>query len=145
MATLLAVQPGHNSGVHADLLPAPPGLLWHSQDEGVPMLDDPEQTERLLAALKAAIPFEAGVSPEALRRLRARESGSTWAARQIVHEVSYLGDMGGIVCHLQAPEAQEVAVISLTHVRVSSSLPLAAQVARYQKHRIKKLRRQGGA
>ena len=94
------------------------------------MLDDPEQTERLLAALKAAIPFEAGVSPEALRRLRARESGSTRAARQIVHEVSYLGDMGGIVCHLQAPEAQEVAVISLTHVRVSSSLPLAAQVAR---------------
>jgi hypothetical protein len=53
--------------------------------------------------------------------------------------------MGSIARHLQAPEAQEVAVISLTHVGVSSSLPLAAQVARYQKHRIKKLRWQGGA
>ena len=73
---------GHNDGVRANLLPAPPGLFWHRQDEGVPMLDDPEQTERLLAALKAAIPFEAGVSPEALRQLRARESGSTWAARR---------------------------------------------------------------
>jgi hypothetical protein len=28
----------------------------------MPMLDDPEQTERLLAALKAAISFEVGVS-----------------------------------------------------------------------------------
>jgi len=108
------------------------------------MLDDPEQTEQLLVALKATVPFEVGVSPEALQQLRAREAGSTWAARQIVHDVSYLGDMGGIVCHLQPPEGREVAVISLTHVRVPSSLPLAAQVARYQKHRIKKLRRQGG-
>jgi hypothetical protein len=135
----------HDDGVRVDLLPASSGLLWNSQCEEVPMLDDREQTERLLVALKAAVPFEAGVSPEALRLLRARESGSTWAARQVVRDVSYLGDMGGIVCHLQAPEAQEAAVISLTHVRVPSSLPLAAQVARYQKHRIKKLRRQGGA
>jgi hypothetical protein len=59
--------------------------------------------------------------------------------------VSCLGDLGGIVCHLQRPEAQEVAVISLTHVRVPPSLPAAAQVVRYQKHRLKKLRRQGGA
>jgi hypothetical protein len=108
------------------------------------MLDVPEQTERLMVALKAAVPFEAVVSPEALRQLRARDAGSNWTTRQIVHDVSYLGDMGGIVCHLQSPEAREVAVISLTHVRVPSSLPLAAQVARYQKHRIKKLRRQGG-
>jgi hypothetical protein len=108
------------------------------------MLDVPEQTERLMVALKAAVPFEAVVSPEALRQLRARDAGSNWTTRQIVHDVSYLGDMGGIVCHLQPPEAREVAVISLTHVRVPSSLPLAAQVARYQKHRIKKLRRQGG-
>jgi hypothetical protein len=59
--------------------------------------------------------------------------------------VSYLGDLGGIVCHLQPPEAQEVAVISLTHVRVPPSLPVAAQVVRYQKHRLKELRRQSGA
>src|SRR5690349_22935003 len=102
------------------------------------MLDVPEQTERLMVALKSAVPFEAVISPEALRQLRARDSGSNWTTRQIVHDVSYLGDMGGIVCHLQPPEAREVAVISLTHVRVlPSSLPLAAQVARYQKHRIK--------
>ncbi len=52
--------------------------------------------------------------------------------------------MGGIVCHLQPPDVQEVVVISLTHVRVSPSLPVAAQVVHYQKHRLKKLRRQSG-
>ncbi len=53
--------------------------------------------------------------------------------------------MAGIACHLQPPEAQELAVISLSHIRVPPSLPVAAQVARSQKHRLKKLRRQGGA
>ena len=109
------------------------------------MLDDPEHTERLLAALKAAVPFEAQISPEALQQLRGRDGGSVWTARQTVRAVSCLGDLGGIVCHLQRPEAQEVAVISLTHIRVPPSLPAAAQVVRYQKHRLKKLRRQSGA
>jgi hypothetical protein len=98
-----------------------------------------------MVALQAAVPFKAVVSPEALRQLQARETGFIWVARQVVYDVSYLGAMGGIVCHLQPCEAREVAVISLTHVRVPSSMPLATQVARYQKHRIKKLRRQGGA
>ena len=109
------------------------------------MLDDPEQTERLLAALKAAVPFEARISPAALQQLRGRDGGSVWTARQTVRKVSCLGDRGGIACHLQPPQAHEVAVISLTHIRVPPSLPVAAQVVRYQKHRLKKLRRQGGA
>jgi hypothetical protein len=35
--------------------------------------------------------------------------------------------------------------VSLTHVRVPPSMPLAAEVLRYQKHRVKKLRKQGKA
>jgi len=33
--------------------------------------------------------------------------------------------------------------VSLTYVRVPPSMPLAAEVLRYQKHRVKKLRQQG--
>ena len=106
------------------------------------MLDDREQTDRLLVALKAAVPFEAQIDRAALQQLRGRNGGSVWTVRQTVRDVSYLGDIGGIVCHFQSPAAQEVAVISLTHVRVS--LPMAGRVVRYQKHRLKKLRRQGG-
>ncbi len=52
------------------------------------MLDDPEQTDRLLAALKAAVPFEAQIDRAALQQLRGRDGGSVWTARQTVREVS---------------------------------------------------------
>ena len=52
------------------------------------MLDDPEQTERLLAVLKATLPFEAQISPEALQQLRGRDGGSVWTAHQTVRAVS---------------------------------------------------------
>src|SRR4051812_50020046 len=110
----------------------------------MPMLDDPEQTDRLLAALKAAVPVEAQISQEALQQLRGRDGGSVWTARQTVRAVSCLGDMGGIVCHLQRPEAQEGAGVSLTHVRVPPSLPVAAQGGRHQKERPTKTPGAGG-
>jgi hypothetical protein len=43
------------------------------------------------------------------------------------------------------PDGGKAAVVSLTHVRVPPSMPLAAEVLRYQKHRVKKLRKQGEA
>ena len=61
----------------------------------------------------------------------------------MVSEVSYLGDEGGIVCHMVAPDGGKAAIVSLTHVRVAPSMPLGADVLRYQKHRVKKLRKQG--
>jgi hypothetical protein len=54
-----------------------------------------------------------------------------------VSNLSYAGDEGGIVCHTEA------LVVSLTHVRVPRAMPLAAAVADYQKHRVKKLKVQG--
>jgi hypothetical protein len=57
----------------------------------------------------------------------------------------YAGDEGGIVCHIAAPENEEALVISLTHVRVSRTLPFATAVLDYQKHRVKRLKKQGDA
>ena len=67
------------------------------------MLDNPEKTARLLAALKAAVPFEVDLTPAVVKQL----------------------------------------FISLTHVRMPRTMPLAAAVADYQKHRVKKLKKQG--
>jgi hypothetical protein len=47
------------------------------------------------------------------------------------------------VCHIVPPEKQEVLVVSLTQVHVPRAMPLAAAIADYQKHRVKKLKRQG--
>ena len=109
------------------------------------MLDDPEKTRRLLAALKASLPFEVHLTPPLARLLRAEQVALGAGDRQTVSEVSYLGDEGGIVCHMVPADGGKAAVVSLTHVRVPPSMPLAAEVLRYQKHRVKKLRKQGKA
>jgi hypothetical protein len=51
------------------------------------------------------------------------------------------------MCHIVPPEEQGVIVVSLTHVRVPRTMPLAAAVADYRKHRVKKprARRRPGA
>jgi len=107
------------------------------------MLDDPERTSRLLAALKAALPFEVHLTPPLARLLREQQVVLPAGGRQTVSAVSYLGDEGGIVCHIVPPDGGKAAIVSLTHVRVPPSMPLAAEVLRYQKHRVKKLRKQG--
>jgi hypothetical protein len=109
-----------------------------------PMLDNPEKTARLLAALKTAAPFEVELAPPVAKQLRADKVAAADQPRQMVSDLSYLGDEGGIMCHIAPPESESVMVISLTHVRVPRTMPLSASVLHYQKHRVKKLKKQGG-
>ena len=106
------------------------------------MLDHPEKTVRLLAALKATAPFDVELAPLVVQQLQADKVAV--ASRQIVSDLSYAGDEGGIMCHLsRSEETGRALVVSLTHVRVPRSMPLAAAVLDYQKHRVKKLKKQG--
>ena len=98
-----------------------------------PMLDDPERTSRLLAALEAALPFEVHLTPPLARLLRERRVVLPAGDLQTVSGVSYPGDEGGIVCHIVPPDGGRVAFVSLTHVRVPPPIPLVAEVLRYRK------------
>jgi hypothetical protein len=61
-----------------------------------------------------------------------------------VKSVSYAGDEGGIVCHFEPEDgSSEVVVVSITHLDFDPHLPLAREIAAYQKHRLKRLRRLG--
>jgi hypothetical protein len=106
------------------------------------MLDNPTKTARLLDELKQAAPFEVELTPPVVKQLRADSVAAADQPRQIVSYVSYLGDEGGIMCHIAPPESEGAIIISLTHVRVPRSMPLAAAVVDYQKHRVKKLKKQ---
>jgi hypothetical protein len=106
-------------------------------------VSNPEKTARLVAALKAAVPFEVEFTPSAIVLMRAQHIADNVKSAQTVLKVSYAGDEGGILCHIEPEETEEVIMISLTHVRVHRSLPLAAAVFDYQKHRVKKLKKQG--
>ena len=98
------------------------------------MLDKPEKARDLIAILEAAIPFEVTLMPELIEPLVRQEKP--------ISKISYLGDMGGIVCHVQPEDTKSIIVVPLTHVRISRKLPFATAVLDYQKHRVKKLQRQ---
>jgi hypothetical protein len=109
------------------------------------MLDHPDKTARLLAGLKAATPFKVALTPQLTTHLRAEQVAAAAEAEHIVSDLSYAGDEGGIVCHLAPSKGGAVLVVSLTHVLVPRSMPLSPEILRYQKHRVKKLRKQGQA
>ena len=108
------------------------------------MLDHPDKTTKLLAALKAAVPFEVELTEWLVKQLRAQHHAGADQKHHTVSDLSYAGDQGGIVCHIVPPEKQEVLVVSLTQVHVPRAMPLAAAIADYQKHRVKKLKKQDG-
>src|SRR6266852_9686537 len=101
------------------------------------MLDNPEKTARLLTALKAAVLFEVEVLPSVVKHLQSENLAITNPTRQVVSDLSYAGDEGGIVCHIVPEGRREALVMSLTYVHVPRRNPLAAAVIDYQKHRIK--------
>ena len=106
------------------------------------MLDNTEKTLDLIAAMRFAVPFEVELMPPLLARLRSEAGGGEIEPRGIVREVSHAGDEGGILLHIDSERPQRRLVASLTHVAVRRTQPFGAAALAYQKHRIKKLKRQ---
>lgn len=105
------------------------------------MIDDPVKTQHLLENLRANLPFEIRLTPALARHLRSQSLTADAKDRHVVRDVSYVGDEGGIICHLDPGEGQEVIVASLTHLHVPVTVPVAAEVAVYLKRRIKRLKK----
>ena len=106
------------------------------------MLDRPEKTEALLDAMEQALPFEVGLMPELIAGLARQQRLLAVKPVGTVTDISYAGDEGGIMCHLAPSDADSMVVVSLTHVRVPRTLSFAAAALAYQKHRVKKLKKQ---
>jgi hypothetical protein len=107
------------------------------------MIDNPDQAERLLARLQAALPLPARVTPELAATLQTKNAQTDIPSTCSVTWISYAGDEGGIVCRLDFTREIETATFaSITHLRFDPRLPLARDIAAYQKHRVKRLRRQ---
>lgn len=104
------------------------------------MLDIPDKTARLVAMLKAAVPFEVELLPATLARMRERSPEVPVRDRETVFAVSYEPSHGGVICLIRPEGTDNLVATSLTHVRVHPSAPFGRAVAEYQKHRLKKLR-----
>ena len=106
------------------------------------MLDNPKKTEELLAMVKSAVPFEVEMAPSVVKQLQDDAAAVASKTRYVVTDMSYAGDEGGIVCHIVPAEGREAIVVSLTYVRLPRLTPLATTILVYQKHRMKKLKKQ---
>jgi hypothetical protein len=107
------------------------------------VIDNLDQVERLLARLEQSLPLAATVPPSVLASLKERSPGIDVRPRCSITRVHYTGDEGGIICRLGfgSEDGGEVLLASITHLAFDPRLPLARQIAAYQKHRIKRLRR----
>lgn len=104
------------------------------------MIDDPTQVTALMQKMKAHLPIPAQATNALVRSLRASAVNIASKRRMQIEKVMYLGDEGGIGCALKVPGQEDTAVVvSLTHLRLPSTHPLAPDVRAYQIARTKKL------
>lgn len=109
------------------------------------MIDDPAKAAHLLERLKECLPFPTTLSAPLMAMLRQRAAVKDVPAQAEVTQLHYAGDEGGIVCGLALPieTGGKVVFTSITHLLFDRRMPLAREIAVYQKHRVKRLRRQG--
>ena len=106
------------------------------------MIDHPETVERLIGKLTVALPIPARITPELQASLRG-QTGAAVPDQGTITWIYYMGDEGGIVCKLDlGADIGKEAFTSITHLRFDPRLPLAREITAYQKHRVKRLRRQ---
>ena len=110
------------------------------------MIDDPDETQKLITDMEASLPLTARLSPSLKAMMRRQVPGVVPPDQCPVIEVFYMGEEGGISCRLDldGTDAQDPFIVSMTHLSFDKRCPLFRQIDRYQKHRIKKLKKQQG-
>jgi hypothetical protein len=109
------------------------------------VIDNIDQVERLLSKLRESLPLLATLSREVAAIIREQSPEADPSRRYSVTRVDYAGDEGGIMCKVElGPDNDDRALFaSITQLQFGRVGPLARQIAAYQKHRIKRLRRLG--
>ena len=106
------------------------------------MIDDPTQVTAFMQKMETHLPIPAQATNALVRTLRASAVKLSPKRRVQIEKVVYLGDEGGIGCGLKVPGHEDTAVVvSLTHLRLPSTHPLAPDVRAYQIARTRKLAR----
>jgi hypothetical protein len=114
--------------------------------ENAAMIDRRDKADRLKVEMEALLPLETTLSPHLKRTLAQQSPEATIPDRCMVTSIFYMGDEGGIVCHLDIgePDTKTPFMVSITHLIFPRRCPLFRQIDAYQRHRVKKLKKQGG-
>jgi hypothetical protein len=106
-------------------------------------IDNHARAMIVLDQLKAALPLPARLTPELQASLSGANRAKLVPAGCTIIGLHYMGDEGSVTCKLDlGPAINKEAYVSITHLRFDARLPLARVIAAYQKHQVKRLRRQ---
>ena len=106
------------------------------------MIDDIEKTMVLTEKMQVALPMGA-IATNELRRTLQNETNQVFPRECIITEIRYMGDEGGIACHLtfEGSETENVFVASITHLTFDRKNPFAREIELYCNHRTKRLKK----
>ena len=106
------------------------------------MIDDVEISIVLVERMRAALPMRA-FTTKRLRKTLQSGSKREFPHQCGVTEISYMGDEGGIICHLDFDfdDTKNTHVVSITHLWFDRRDPLAREIEASCKHRIKRLKK----
>jgi len=112
-------------------------------------IDNYEEAQALTERLETTVPFQVRAGKELLKTMRDRGEAVTAKTLLTVDLVKYSGDIGGINCGLEPLLGQtekQRYVVSLTHLEIDPTHPLASEVKAYQRQRVQRLmlQNQGG-
>ena len=109
------------------------------------MIDDIEKSMALVEGMQAALPMRA-FATEGVRRALRQNVKRDFPHECSVTEIRYMGDEGGIACHLDFgfSDTQNMQIVSITHLKFDRRYPLAREIEAYCKHRIKRLKKVHG-
>ena len=106
------------------------------------MIDDIDKSMALVERMQAALPMRAFANME-LRRTLQEESKRVFPHECSVTEIRYMGDDGGLACHLDFgfSDTKDVYIVSITHLKFDRKNPLVREIEAYCQHRIKRLKK----
>jgi hypothetical protein len=94
--------------------------------EATKVIDNQDQTERLLRKLTEVLPLSALATPPLMANLRGRSSVAEITLNCKVTKVFYLSDEGGITCQvIDEEEKEKVFLVSITHLAFDRRLAIA--------------------
>ena len=103
------------------------------------MYDNLLQVERLLGKLNAALPLASRPTPALAAKLREERGELPAVSPLLINQVTYAGDQGGVMCRITFDDGHNLHV-AITHLFFDPRLPVARDIAAYQKHRLKRIR-----
>ncbi len=110
------------------------------------MIDNPDKATKLTKEMKASLPLTARLPPTLKGMMLRQVPGAVLPDRCAVTEIFYTGEEGGITCRLDigGPDTQNPFFVSITHLIFDRRCPVFRQIEAYQRHRVKKLKKQHG-